>query len=165
MSSHPIFGSMITRVESICKIEYARDGSCSLSYRLGAGYHNFLFWLVDSKLVISSGLVDPLTDLSDIAKLFYMDKIIVDVKSSDKIRYEINNLDLDIMKMMNFSYMSNRLYCMVFVLALTNTSRQIKKYRMSTLEKFKLLKASGQFPIELCIEIFSYLIEFILMCM
>ena len=163
MADHYLLcGKNLKYLESVCEIK-------KHELYIVARYHNKLFALYkcEKDLLICWDPYSSLDILLNIMKLFHMKSIIK--LEGPVFKWIINRNDcrtpFSFSYKMDLALITNKFYCMVFALALTRSTEQVEKFIFDAIEKYKLLKQTDCLPLELSVEISTYLIEFILMCM
>lgn len=121
-------------------------------------YRHLTLQTKDEYYLISGHQGDQLL-LLKMTKLFHMEKALVRLEKPKK-----NTGLCESFYKMNRSFIENKYYPMIFALTLTKDSEAVSRMRHASLAKYKLLKLM-KVPTELSLEISSYLIQFILMCM
>ena len=158
------FEQNLKYLESVCEIQNHK-------FYVIVTYHPYSFTLYKCKdlLISTREPYNGLNILLNIMKLFHMKSIIELERTAVRwIIYDQSdeyNIPVPFFYKMDLAFTTNKFYCMTFALALTRTAEQVKKFISDAVEKYKLLKQTNCLPIELSVEISSYLIEFILMCM
>ena len=163
---YQVFEQNLEYLEAVCEIQ-------NHELHVIVTYHPYSFILYKDEeclLINTRGESDKLNVLLNIMKLFHMNESIIKLESFCCRGISVGRRRKSFMAArfshkMDLPFITNKYYCMTFALALTRTSEQVEKFISDAVEKYMLLKQTAYLPIELAVEISTYLIEFILMCM
>ena len=164
MESFSFFDLDTTCIETICRVEKYYNKSRVEIFTRDKTSSYFLF--IDKKYRLACDTCNSnIMNLIKMAKLFYLDELLIKIEKDHYLTWLILNSSYFYSHKMNRAFTENKFYLMIFALALTRSAEEVEKFRSHAFEKYTLLKSMNYFPLELSLEISSYLIEFILMCM